>query len=124
MSEHPVRHGPAGNEFEINGKRYGHPELADGLRDNIARAANKKTLTLLPHLNNGCLLYRYDFGDDWTHRIIAQDSGLPKTTPCPPLLDGAMACAPENIGGHPAAPHSRPSQATRRSLHSDIRRGF
>jgi pRiA4b ORF-3-like protein len=45
-------------------------------------------------------LYQYDFGDDWEHEVVIEQSfatavGL-KFAVC---LDGANACPPENVGG-------------------------
>ena len=45
------------------------------------------------------LRYEYDFGDGWEHRIVVEATGLEETNPCPRLIDGAMACPPEDIGG-------------------------
>ena len=47
--------------------------------------------------------YLYDFGDDWLHEIILEDSEyqnqkLKSEVRC---LDGARACPPEDVGGLP-----------------------
>jgi hypothetical protein len=47
----------------------------------------------------GAFHYLYDFGDGWEHRLIVEATGLKETNPCPRLIDGAMACPPEDIGG-------------------------
>jgi hypothetical protein len=46
------------------------------------------------------MLYEYDFGDSWTHRIVLEkilpSSATPKTPKC---IAGARACPPEDCGG-------------------------
>lgn len=87
-------------EFECGGRRYGEPD-PDGMRaiKGVAPAANTKLYTLVVRLSRREFHYLYDFGDGWEHRIIVEQSGLKMTNPCPRLLDGAMACPPEDIGG-------------------------
>lgn len=89
-------------EFECGGRLYGEPDPSGMFDDDsTAQAANAKLKTLLPRLNKDEFHYVYDFGDDWRHRLIVEQSGLENSNPCPRLLDGAMACPPEDIGGPP-----------------------
>jgi Plasmid pRiA4b ORF-3-like protein len=46
--------------------------------------------------------YQYDFGDSWEH-IITLEKILPddENQPLPHILDGEMACPPEDCGGFP-----------------------
>lgn len=48
------------------------------------------------------LIYEYDFGDGWTHRLKVEKV-LPaeQDTVCPVCLEGARACPPEDCGGFP-----------------------
>lgn len=86
-------------EFESGGRRYGEPEPFGLFDDGPANAVNAKLKSLLPPLSDGMFLYVYDFSDGWEHRLVVEESGLDDTSPCPRLLDGAMACPPEDIGG-------------------------
>ena len=89
-------------EFECEGRRYGEPDPfgVPGM-DDVAQAANLKLQTLVARLKQNEFHYLYDFGDGWEHRIVVEQSGLENSNPCPRLLDGAMACPPEDIGGVP-----------------------
>ncbi|MBS9405530.1 plasmid pRiA4b ORF-3 family protein [Halomonas sp. TRM85114] len=84
-------------EFECNGRYYGEPD--DWSDRPISLARNAKLKTIASRLTDNTFHYRYDFGDDWVHRITAEATGLTETNPCPRLIDGAMACPPEDIGG-------------------------
>jgi hypothetical protein len=42
--------------------------------------------------------YIYDFGDDWTHRLILEKI-TDKDLAAPYCLEGAGACPPEDVGG-------------------------
>lgn len=89
-------------EFAHDGHRYGEPEPFDALGiDDIAQAANLKLHKLLPRLADNQFHYLYDFGDGWEHRIVVEQTALETSNPCPRILDGAMACPPEDIGGIP-----------------------
>ncbi|MBS62581.1 plasmid pRiA4b ORF-3 family protein [Salinisphaera sp.] len=88
-------------EFEADGRYYGEPDPY-GLGDvDLASAVNLKLYKLVPRLSEGEFRYLYDFGDGWEHRIVVEQSALDAADPCPRLLDGAMACPPEDIGGIP-----------------------
>lgn len=44
--------------------------------------------------------YLYDFGDDWLHELVLEDSsGAPSGVELPRCVDGARACPPEDCGG-------------------------
>jgi len=84
-------------EFECNGRYYGEPdEWSDRP---IALARNAKLKSLADRAKGGNFHYLYDFGDGWEHRIVVEATGLEESNPCPRLVDGAMACPPEDIGG-------------------------
>jgi hypothetical protein len=47
------------------------------------------------------IIYEYDFGDSWTHRIkvekiLKQEPSTARAVEC---IDGARACPPEDCGG-------------------------
>ncbi|MDZ7852767.1 MAG: plasmid pRiA4b ORF-3 family protein [Halomonas sp.] len=84
-------------EFECGGRYYGEPD--DWSDRPIALARNAKLKAIASRLQDNTFHYLYDFGDDWLHRIVVEETGLAETNPCPRLIDGAMACPPEDIGG-------------------------
>ena len=43
--------------------------------------------------------WHYDFGDSWSHRVVAEWVGEPEQARVPVCLDGARACPPEDCGG-------------------------
>lgn len=45
------------------------------------------------------MLYVYDFGDDWAHKILFEGILLGDKKKYPRLLDGKRACPPEDCGG-------------------------
>lgn len=49
------------------------------------------------------IIYVYDFGDDWTHRILLEKIHDAKSleVSIPHCLGGARACPPEDVGGLP-----------------------
>ncbi|MES1936761.1 plasmid pRiA4b ORF-3 family protein [Salinisphaera hydrothermalis] len=87
-------------EFEHDGRRYGELDpFGDLGMDDVAQAVNLKLCTLISRLADSEFRYLYDFGDSWEHRIVVEETSLEMSAPCPRLLDGAMACPPEDIGG-------------------------
>ncbi len=52
------------------------------------------------HKPGQCMIYQYDFGDDWKHVVLLEDilhaeAGISY----PRCIDGERACPPENCGG-------------------------
>ncbi|WP_280564180.1 plasmid pRiA4b ORF-3 family protein [Chromohalobacter sp. 48-RD10] len=84
-------------EFECHGRYYG--ESDEGSDRSVALARNAKLKSLAARAKDDGFHYLYDFGDGWEHRIVVEATGLEETDPCPRLIDGAMACPPEDIGG-------------------------
>lgn len=108
-------------EFECAGRRYGEPDPFVIVDDpDVAKAANARLKTLVPRLTNGEFFYVYDFGDGWEHRLIVEQSGLDNSNPCPRLLDGAMACPPEDIGGPPGYAALQDALAGHADEHGDM----
>ncbi|MCW0213238.1 MAG: plasmid pRiA4b ORF-3 family protein [Pseudonocardia sp.] len=83
------------HEFEIGGRRYGVPDPED------PDVADDGQVTLLDLVGPGSRFgYRYDFGDDWAHRltvekIVAAEPGVRY----PRCVSGSGACPPEDVGG-------------------------
>lgn len=86
-------------EFDCAGRRYGEPDPFVLGGDDVAQAVNIKLNTVVSRLTGDEFFYVYDFGDGWEHRLVVEQTRLDSTNPCPRLLDGAMACPPEDIGG-------------------------
>lgn len=91
------------HQFEIEGRRYGDPELLDeGFAD---FACLDSTMTKLSDVvpvdgKRFRFRYEYDFGDGWIHEILFE--GNPpsaKGQKYPLCLEGARACPPEDVGG-------------------------
>lgn len=91
------------HEFTVAKTRIGsrsHDDLIMGIRDDLYP---EKTTLLREMLGNRRKFrYWYDFGDDWWHEITIEKRLPPDVSAKPAvLLDGAMACPPEDCGGIP-----------------------
>ena len=91
------------HQFDINGKRYGDPELLDdGFED---FECNDSTVTKISEVvpegdKRFRFLYEYDFGDSWEHEVVFEgrlqtESGQRY----PQCVEGERACPPEDVGG-------------------------
>lgn len=95
------------HEFEIEGDRYGDPELLnDGWNDDIDDERDTRSITLdslLIRAEKGFQFkYIYDFGDYWQHLITFEGTFPAKPKIKYPLcLEGARACPPEDVGSTP-----------------------
>jgi hypothetical protein len=91
------------HQFVVDRQVYSDPELelnefgdAPGVRN------ESKTLLMNVAPRAGkVLVYEYDFGDSWVHRIkvekiLKQEPSTGSTVTC---IDGARACPPEDCGG-------------------------
>ncbi len=91
------------HDFDINGKRYGDPELLDdgwGDNDFIDSTDVSLSALLAKKRRSFRFYYTYDFGDGWRHEIV-YEGALPAETDekYPRCLEGARACPPEDVGG-------------------------
>ena len=88
------------HEFEIRDTHYGIPDLE--YPDMEMLDEKKFRLNQLLSVGDTCV-YRYDFGDDWQHRITVEsieaiddlNAGAGSTG----IENGAGACPPEDAGG-------------------------
>ena len=90
--------------FDAGPYRWSLPDPYLGLD---ALPATKATLQdALAAAGNGPLVYTYDFGDDWRHRLTAEltDSPLPGQL-YPRLVEAEGRCPPEDVGGPPGYEH-------------------
>jgi hypothetical protein len=90
------------HEFRVGQRRYGPPDLDDGLMG--APTMNERTVRLFSVLGRigAKAVYTYDFGDNWEHGIVLEKR-LPAdpNTPYPVCTAGERACPPEDCGGIP-----------------------
>lgn len=85
------------HEFEIAGTRYGIDD-GEGWGDPPLDERRTKLAKVAP--NGSRFLYRYDFGDDWEHRIEVEDIvALEPNATYPRCVAGKRACPPEDVGG-------------------------
>lgn len=82
--------------FEMDGQHYGEP---DGEFDGMKNEARVKLNKLLC-VEKDSLMYEYDFGDSWRHKIVLEKILPPVAGATVPVcLAGARACPPEDCGG-------------------------
>lgn len=84
-------------DFRIGKKRYTeHPES----RDDGVECGRHRLVDLIKQKGRE-FFYTYDFGDNWEHRLVVEDSRVEVPDMRFPLIciDGARACPPEDVGG-------------------------
>ncbi len=94
------------HQFEIQGKRYGDPELLDDDFDDLddldcLDSTSTLVSEILPKAGKRfAFKYEYDFGDSWQHEILFEGCPpLEKGKKYPLCLEGERACPPEDCGG-------------------------
>ncbi len=92
------------HQFEINGERYGDPELLDdGFADDdpFIDSTCIKLHEVVPKSGDRLtFVYEYDFGDGWQHEIVFEGCmKSEKGLRYPVCLEGENACPPEDVGG-------------------------
>jgi hypothetical protein len=91
------------HQFEIDGRRYGDPELLHddwGEIDFVDSTKLRMSKFLEEKQAPFRFLYEYDFGDGWRHEVIYE--GVQPVEPrvkYPRCIEGARACPPEDVGG-------------------------
>jgi hypothetical protein len=91
------------HQFVIRGQRHGVPEPdEDHIVSRKTEDGRKHTLSEFVSGENFRFAYNYDFGDNWEHVLVVEES-IPQQEGVryPLCLDGASACPPEDIGGIP-----------------------
>jgi hypothetical protein len=91
------------HQFEIDGVRYGDPELLDdGFED---FACVDSTVTRISEIvpkdgKRFSLLYQYDFGDNWEHEVLFEVClNAEKGGRYPLCIEGERNCPLEDVGG-------------------------
>lgn len=91
------------HQFEVDGERYGDPELLDdGFEDfECVDSTVTKISGIVPKDGKRFrFLYDYDFGDGWAHEVLFE--GCLKTEKSgryPLCVEGKRNCPPEDVGG-------------------------
>lgn len=91
------------HQFEIDGERFGDPELLDDGFEDFECVDSTVTMLsdILPESGERFVFrYEYDFGDGWEHEVLFE--GCPsaeKRKTFPLCLEGQRACPPEDCGG-------------------------
>jgi hypothetical protein len=84
------------HQFVINGKFYTAPEK-DSFMDLIDYRGVKLSQVLSAEKES--IVYEYDFGDGWEHKIILEEILKPEALSHPSCLAGKRCCPPEDCGG-------------------------
>lgn len=87
------------HEFSIDGVSYTDPSTDTGITD--AKNERRAKLLRAAPRQGGSFLYRYDFGDNWVHKIAVEkvlDNHL-MYTGRPVCIGGRLACPPDDCGG-------------------------
>ena len=83
--------------FEVAGQTYGtpHSEYPNATRNEARVRLNEVLLK-----EKDSMLYEYDFGDGWEHKVVLEKI-IPSTPDlsAPSCIAGARACPPEDCGG-------------------------
>lgn len=84
--------------FETWAGRFGMEGVEEDT-DDLKDERRVKLAKVLPE-KDACLLYRYDYGDDWEHLVELERALEPDHRHHYPLcIGGARACPPEDCGG-------------------------
>lgn len=109
------------HEFELDGVAYGEPDSENPRPVHAQRDYRFGDFGLK---KGGRFTYRYDFGDDWQHRIVVE-----KVLPAEPgiaypvCIDGARACPPEDVGGpHGYSEFVKVLRNPRHRAHEEVKR--
>lgn len=89
------------HQFLTKKARYGMVDHDSGMEwDDDLLDENKFKIKDLLKKEGDCILYEYDFGDSWEHKITLKKI-IPHETdqPLPFCLKGKRSCPPEDIGG-------------------------
>jgi hypothetical protein len=89
-------------KFAIGERVYGEPDPEDAVWGRKIYQAKGMRLGTLVERGVSELLYTYDFGDDWQHRVIVEEVlDAQPGTDYPTFIDGERTAPPEDVGGPP-----------------------
>lgn len=88
------------HSFESGGSSYGMADVEDEFDEFETLDEKRYTIAHLLSYEGDTLLYVYDFGDDWEHKIKLEKIITEKiNNPLPRCIKGKNACPPEDVGG-------------------------
>jgi len=91
------------HQFEIDGERYGDPELLDdGFEDfECVDSTVTKISEIVPKDGKRFqFTYEYDFGDNWQHKVLLEGCLKAEKSGRHPLcIERERNCPPEDVGG-------------------------
>ncbi len=91
------------HQFEIDGERYGDPDLLDdGFQGfQCVDSTVTRVSEIVPRDGKRFrFLYEYDFGDGWEHEVLFEGRVTPEKGGRYPLcVGGERNCPPEDVGG-------------------------
>jgi Plasmid pRiA4b ORF-3-like protein len=91
------------HQFEIDGERFGDPELIDdGFEDfECVDSTVTKISKVVPQEGSRFqFTYEYDFGDGWQHEVLFEGClRAEKGGRYPICVEGERSCPPEDVGG-------------------------
>jgi hypothetical protein len=85
------------HEFKARGQTYGipHSEYPNSTQDEARVRLNEVLIK-----EKDWMLYEYDFGDGWEHKVVVEKVlSLKPDVTAPKCIAGARACPPEDCGG-------------------------
>lgn len=86
------------HQFVADGVFYGRPD-PDYDFDEVMDEDRYKLSQLLKR-EKDTIIYEYDFGDGWRHKVTLEKALFVEAdTPLPQCIKGKRACPPEDIGG-------------------------
>lgn len=89
-------------QFAVGERVYGEPDPEDAVWGRKIYQAKGMRLGTLVERGVSELLYTYDFGDDWQHRVIVEEVlNAQPGTDYPTFIDGERTAPPEDVGGPP-----------------------
>ena len=81
--------------FRAGHESYGEPdEYMDDMKSEV-----KVKLDKLLRKEKDSLVYEYDFGDGWEHKVLLEKIVYDETIQTPVCIKGKLACPPEDCGG-------------------------
>ena len=90
---------PYGGTFEIIEQSEEDEDFLDNFRSIERYDAEKLKLSDYFSESQRDLVYLYDFGDDWVHKIVLEEIRETEHPLFASCLKGSGACPPEDIGG-------------------------
>lgn len=91
------------HEFRIGRRYFGEPSPEEGLMG-VAQTEDERKVHLPAVLGKvgAKMIYTYDMGDSWEHRIVLEKQlPIDPSVKYPACVDGQLACPPEDCGGIP-----------------------